>query len=162
MIRQAAAAGIAGREPARPDPVAHDPLQDPVPGQVQALRRGPQGRAAGRLGPGVEPELEGPVGIGWSVGAEERDQSPLGVRGRIDGRLDPRQVGGSHTVESCRQHVVHRLEVVVDEPAGRAHLGGHVADRRRGEALSAGDGEGSVDGRLASTVGTHSGHGRAL
>src|SRR5690606_25114641 len=69
-----------------------------------------------------------------------------------------RQVGPGGVLEGGRQHVVHRLEVVVDQPARRAHRGRHVAHGGGAEALTTGDRQGRVDDGLAAIVGGQAGH----
>ena len=69
-----------------------------------------------------------------------------------DGRLGQSQVVRRDALEGGRQDLVHRVEVVVDQAARRAHLGGHIAHGRRTQSLAAGNGERGVEDRLAAVI----------
>ena len=128
-IRQAAPSGSRHGIAAASHAVADRCSQQLLPGDVQPLRGLLHGRAPRRLGPGVEPQLEGPVLLGPGVRREEDPPAarpaPSHRRHRRPGCASRSCAGGA--LERRRQQVVHRGEVVVDQPAGRAHL----ARRRR-------------------------------
>ena len=140
---------VLAREGAGRHPAPDRPLEETLPLEVQSAGRPSDRGTSSRLGPGVEPELERPVLVGGGIGPEEDAQrldrrTSRGHRDRGHLEVLPR-----HDVERRRQHVVHRAEVVMDEARRRAHLRGHVTDRRRGEALAPRDVDRRGDDRLA-------------
>ena len=135
-IRHAAPAGSGARERPGRDARPDRPLEQALPLEVEPARRRLERRPAGRLRPGVEPELERPVLVGRRVGPEEDPQRldrVVGLPHQPRGQLE---VLARDLLERRRQHVVHRVEVVVDQPARGAHHGRHVAHGRGGQGPS--------------------------
>ena len=152
-IRHAAAAGSGADERPAGHALADRPLEQPLPLEVEPAGGRLERRPSRGLGPGVEPQLERPVLVGRRVGPEE-DPHRLDRVARL-----PHQPRGQLEVllgdllERRRQHLVHRIEVVVDQAAGGAHRRRHVADRRGGEALGDRHVQGGRDDRLAALGG---------
>jgi hypothetical protein len=91
------------------------PLEQGLPLEVEPTRRRPDRRPASRLGPGIEPQLERPVLVGRRVGPEEDPSASTASPPRPSTAPTARDPGRD-PLERRRQHVVHRVEVVVDEP----------------------------------------------
>jgi len=133
-------------------------LQDGRPSEVESARRLPEHRPAGGLGPRVKPQLECPVVADRGVGGEEGLNDRAGIVGLVEEHLGLLEVLACDTLEGHRQDLVHRVEVVVDQAARGAHLGGDVADGRGGETLPARERQRGIDDRVAAVLGRHSGH----
>src|SRR5262249_20894862 len=109
-------------------------------------------------GPGVEPELECPVLANGGIRAQEGADDLGRGAGFSELHLGLLEILARDPLKGGGNDVVHRLEVVVDEAAGAAQLGCHIAYRGRGKALTSSDSEGRVDDRVATALGGHASH----
>ncbi len=157
-IRHAAPTGSSAPEDAGLDALPNRPLEQGRPAEVQPARGRAKHGPAGRFGPRVEPQLERPVLADRGVRAQECRDHGEGIAGLGEHGLGLGELVAGHPLEGGREDVVHRLEVVVDEAAGGAHLGRHVANGGRREALASGHRERGIDDRLPPPVGGHPGH----
>ena len=73
-MRHAVATRIVAPERAVVDAGADGALDQLLPADVEPTRRRPERRTTNGLGPGVEPQLEGPVVVAAGVAGEERLQ----------------------------------------------------------------------------------------
>ena len=134
-IRHAAPPDPAHANDAGRDPGRDRPLQQRLPLEVEPPRRRLDGGTASRLGPGIEPELERPVLVGRRVGPEERPATPRpATPASAISRADSSRSCVRDLLERRREHVVHRLEVVMDQARRRAHR----ARPRRGPSSTPG------------------------
>ena len=127
-IRHAAPVGSAHWNVPAVDAVPDRALEEARPAEVEAARGLAQRGPPRGLRPGVQPELERPVLADRGVRIEEPGEDGDRAAGLGEDRLGLGELLARDPLERRREDVVHRLEVVVDEAAGGAHLVGDVAD----------------------------------